>query len=96
MNSKNKKAKLLEKQLQEIDPKIKDWVLRRYLRFCHDQQAFNFLSYRKKYHSMNFDRKHNLGFKIRRGMRKKQHYHLKHPITDVLTLDPEYLGPRME
>ena len=45
---------------------------------------------------MNFDKALTLGFKIRMGMRKKNHYHLRLAVTDVLVLDPKCLGPRME
>jgi hypothetical protein len=88
-NSKNKAKKELAQNILTIPPEIRDWVLWRYLRFCQDQHAFTFLSYRKKLKAMNFDKAHLLGIKIRLGMRKKNHYHLRHCITDVLVLDPK-------
>ena len=79
-----KKNKDLEKKLHAITPEIRDWVLKRYLRFCQDQHAFKFLCYRKKVIEMNFSKAYKLGFKIRVGMRKKNHYTLRHPVTEVL------------
>ena len=91
-----KKEKELQERLRSINPAIRDWVFRRYISYCKDQHAFVFLAYRRKLHQLSFSKAQKLGFNIRVGIRKAKHYSLTNPVTDVLELDPEKLGPKLD
>jgi hypothetical protein len=45
---------------------------------------------------MGFTKAQNMGFRLRLGMRKKNHYHLRNIHTGDLVLDPNELGPKVE
>ena len=44
---------------------------------------------------MNFSKAHMLGFKLRMGIRKENHYVLRKPCCG-LQLDPKLLGPKID
>ena len=98
--NKQKKGKknanaVTEKQIYGISNETRDEVLTRYLRFCKDQHAFTFLSFRRKITQMDFTYAERVGYRLRVGMRKGRQYALRDPKTDELVTDPDLLGERM-
>jgi len=70
-------------------------VIRRYLRFCQDQHAFVFLSWRKRVELADLNKKEIMGFRIRLNLRKQNVYSLKDENGD-LEKDPNNLGVHVE
>lgn len=91
-----KKEKEFQEKLRSIKEEVRDWVFKRYLSYCKDQHAFVFLAFRRKLHQLSFSKAQKLGFNIRVGIRKRNHYKLINPDTDTLELDPEKLGPKLD
>ena len=68
MKAKNTKKK---KQYEKITPEIQHQVIKRYLRYCNDQHAFEFLCYRTRLNKADLSFKQKVGFKIRIGTIKQ-------------------------
>lgn len=68
-SSKNKK---LKKKLSDLlkNESVSRQVLMRYLRYCKDQHAFEFLNWRKMVNKADLTKKEMIGFRIRVGFLK--------------------------
>ena len=83
-------------QWNDITPARAEAVIRRYIRFCQDQHAFIFLSWRKRVELAEMSKKEMIGFRIRINLRKVNTYKLKDEHGQELQKDPEKLGPAVE
>lgn len=70
-------------------------MIRRYIRFCQDQHAFVFLSWRKRVELADLNKKEMIGFRIRINLRKYHVYSLKDENGD-LQKEAAMLGDQVE
>ena len=95
LKSKSAKKKKLEKQIRSVDPEIVKQMLNRYQRFCMDQHAFTWLSWRMQYFKMQLNKKQKLCFRLRLAMKKASSFKLFTKKGEV-NLDPETLGRQID
>jgi hypothetical protein len=93
--SKSAKKKKLEKQIRSVKPEIVTQLLHRYNRFCMDQHAFTWLSWRIKYLNMGLSTKEKMIFRLRIALRKESGLKLFTRMGEV-NHNPESLGRPVE